>query len=115
MGARIGPEVIGEKRVGRRAEQKRRWDREAKHPCETAGCKNLVGFKSTRCQDCRTAAEHKARDLRFGEIQRRWLLGESLREIAGALNSTVGSVEKSIFMMRRCGWHVPYRHNYPHG
>jgi hypothetical protein len=107
---RIDPDhLVGEKRVGRRAKQKRRWDRDAYHPC-SGNCGNLVGHNRTRCRDCWAAAEREQRDARRREIKRRWEAGESLRETAAALDSTPKGIGIAISQMRKDGWDVPYRH-----
>jgi hypothetical protein len=104
---------MSEHRVGRRAEQKRRWDEAARHPCSTPDCPTLVAYNRTRCMDCRVAAEHEQRDARRREIKQRWDLGETVREIATALLITVGATNRAIHDMRRDGWDVSFRHKYP--
>lgn len=106
---------IGEKRVGRRGEQKRRWDRGNRRPCSTVGCENTVWAtaRGTQCRDCERAARRERRNVRWLEIQRRWLLGESEREIAVALGTSKSAIGRTVNAMRSDGWDVPYRHNYP--
>lgn len=118
MGAKLGRPSIdgsprGEKRVGVRAEQKRRWDEEARHPCATVGCEKTVAYNRTRCMACRAAADRERRDERRREIQRRWQRGESLKGIARALGTSANSIQAAIYGMRRDDWDVPYRHTYP--
>jgi biotin operon repressor len=111
---RIDPDrLVGEKRVGRRGEQKRRWDKENRQPCSD-GCGKFVWHGATRCLDCRIAADHEKSIARRREIQRRWSSGETRKEIATALGSTKNAIGTAISSMRQEGWDVPYRHaGYP--
>jgi hypothetical protein len=111
---RIDPNaLVGEKRVGRHGEQKRRWDADNRHPCSEDGCENLVEHRRTRCRSCYVADQHESRDVRRREIQRLWHDGETLREIAVALDTTVNSLGATMCGMRADGWDVPYRPGYP--
>src|ERR1035441_5884475 len=111
---RIDPNaLVGEKRVGRRGEQKRRWEADNRHPCSGDGCENLVAHHRARCWSCYFADEHEGRDVRRREIQRLWHDGETVREIAVALDSTPRSIQVALHGMRADGWDVPYRPGYP--
>lgn len=94
-------------RVDQRGEQKRRADANLKHPCESCG--TLCSRRARVCRLCEQAARRAAMDERRREIQRRWLAGESLRQIGATLDSTPGSIATDLVRMRRAGWNVPQR------
>lgn len=80
--------VSPEARVGRRAHQKRRWDRENYVP---------------------STARRDSRDARYRRIQDLWAGGYLLTEIADELETTKGTVADAMQRMRREGWDLPYR------
>jgi predicted transcriptional regulator len=92
----------------RRRQQKREWEREHyRGECEVCGAR--TGKRScTRCPKHSLARE--AHRQRREEIQRRWLAGESLNEIAAALGTTKNSAQVTVHRMRREGWDMPYRY-----
>lgn len=94
-------QIVGpESRVGKRAEQKRRWDREHLHdPCPECGgpkCRH-----NARCINC--AEDHRAR--RRALIERMWAEGATIREIREA----IGSPGWSAGVHRSRGWNLPHR------
>ena len=93
-----------EQRVGARAEQKRRWDRDNRPVCATPGCTNRIARHSHRCMEC-----HVREVVR--RIQALWEDGVSTREIARQLNTTEGTISVDIQRMRRRGWNLPMRHH----
>lgn len=103
--------VLGEARVGRRAEQKRRWDRENLNTCT---CGNSCSLKSDRCRKCCDEQMRCQSDARRVAIQCLWLAGYTLNEIAAEMGSTKNSIGSEMVHMRQTGWELPYRNNgYP--
>lgn len=83
-GSSVNPEV----RSGRRAEQKRRWDRANYVP-------------STVKADAKLA--------RYRRIEELWATGATRQEIADDLGTTSNSLSVSIYRMREEGWDLPKR------
>lgn len=96
-----------DRRVGARAEQKRRWDREQRHPCSECG--EPAWGVTGRCQGCHRRHLGQQRTNRRTEIQRLWAEGRKLREIAAAMDSTQGAIGVEITKMRADGWDLPHR------
>ncbi len=100
-------ERTGSERTAHRREQKRRWDLENRRRC---ACGRLTGDSQTdTCVDCYRAAARAERDKRRSEIARLWARGDSLKEIATALDSSVNSIGVTIVHMRQDGWSLRYR------
>jgi DNA-binding CsgD family transcriptional regulator len=100
-------ECARDRRIGARAEQKRRWDRENKPPCPQCGEPMARGYE--RCARCRREADAAAVDERRREILRRWLAGESHRQIAAALGTSAPTIQVELVRMRQDGWDAPRR------
>lgn len=97
-----------EQRVGARAEQKRRWDRENVLTCPCGN--SSMARQSAMCQSCERAERRRERDERYREIQRRWKAGESMTAISEALGFARGTLAYHLSTMRDEGWDVPLRH-----
>lgn len=98
--------MSGERRVGKRAEQKRRWDLENRRVC---ACGELAWHE--RCDKCRKADVRRERDLRFRAIELAWNDGLSMKEIAALLGTSVNSLSVSFAAMRKEDrWNVPHRY-----
>jgi Homeodomain-like domain len=96
----------GERRIGVRADQKRRWDLE--HPARcTCGAECTRGYD--RCLACYRAAERARRDQRRAVIAKRWTQGATTLEIAEELHTTAATVHTEIQHMRREGIDLPLR------
>jgi ribosomal protein S14 len=96
------------RRVGKRREQKDAWEEAQRHPCAECG-RPGVWRKHKLCADCYRRELREATDARRAEIQRRWLAGETHRQIALALGSTAPSIQVELVRMRQLGWDVPRR------
>src|SRR5213596_2235281 len=97
-----------DRRIGKRGEQKRRWDNENLHS-RLCPCGARIWNKAERCRPCTDKAKREARDVRYREIESRWLAGESLRQIGAAVGMHSKTVGFHITTMRQEGWNVPYR------
>src|SRR3954447_12228661 len=95
-----------ERRVGTRAEQKRRWDRENRRLC---GCGALMSRHAAVCRSCEEAIRRAGRDQRRARIAQLWNEGASLVEIAEALATTRSTIGVEMQRMRRAGIDLPYR------
>jgi hypothetical protein len=95
-----------EQRVGKRAEQKRRWDRE-KNRGECAICGAVTWQRKTRCG--RHDVQHDRAWLRKREIIRRYEAGEPLRDIAVAIGTTRDALSTDLDRIRKSGYPLPYR------
>lgn len=99
--------VLGEQRVGKRAEQKRRWDRENNRgECEVCG--EVTWKHRKRCRE--HSLQREAALARRNEIIRRYEVGEPLRDIADAIGTTVESLAVDLNRIRKSGYPLPYRH-----
>jgi hypothetical protein len=98
------------RRVGRRGEAKRRWDREKKVSCPT-GCGNMMNRRSTLCVSCARAAAAARRHERSVRICQMWSEGMTLRAIADALGWTVNQLGSEMHRMRAAGYDLPLRPN----
>lgn len=92
---------LGELRYGRRAEQKRRADLAAKHPCEDCG--QLVWRNARVCVACHNARCAAHTGPRRREIEQRWLSGESTTQIGAAIDLTAAQVAREMQLMRATG------------
>jgi hypothetical protein len=102
---------MSERRVGKRGEQKRRWDLENRRPC--VDCGGLVYRPHARCARCRDIARRTQREQRRIRIAALWNDGATLRGIAEALDSTPPSIGVEMAAMRKAGWALPYRRTGP--
>jgi hypothetical protein len=101
-----------EQRVGKRAEQKRRWDRENNRG-ECGICGAVTWNRKTRCG--KHDVQHE-RAWRFRKaIQDRYLAGMPVAQIAAELGKGQTHVEVEMVRMRRDGWDLPYRYNVKNG
>jgi hypothetical protein len=88
-------------------------------PCVDCGARTSYGAESRhvpepRCGRCgheeQKLRKREVRDARRREIERRWLAGESLLQIAAALDTTLNSIAVTLAEMRaEGGYNVPYR------
>lgn len=98
--------VSAEMRTGRRAEQKRRWDRENLATCS---CGRRMSRRASFCQRCQREADAERVREKRSYIRSYWAMGMTMREIAAGLDTTPKTVAMEIQRMRRLGWDVPYR------
>lgn len=98
--------MSAETRVGKRAEQKRRWDRDNRDHC---ACGAIKWRKHERCRSCEDERRVGLALERRREVQRRWLEGQTLIEIASAMDTTVNALATLMVHMRQAGWDLPYR------
>jgi hypothetical protein len=98
--------ISPEARVGRRGEQKRRWDEAARHRC---ACGALIWAKDDRCRTCYDAERRAARDLRRAMIADLWGRGATRRTIAAAIGTTPGTIGVEVIRMRHDGWDLAKR------
>jgi hypothetical protein len=98
--------ISPEARVGRRGEQKRRWDEAARHRC---ACGALIWAKDDRCRTCYDAERRAARDLRRAMIADLWGRGATRRTIADAIGTTPGTIGVEVIRMRHDGWDLAKR------
>jgi hypothetical protein len=97
-----------EQRVGKRGEQKRRWDRENNRgECEICGA--ATWKLANRCG--RHDVQHDRAWRRKREIVQRYKAGESLRQIGEAVGSTANAVQADISRWRSAGDDIPYRYS----
>lgn len=90
-----------------RKEQKRAWERSERAKGRCADCNGVTSrYDRHRCLPCEFERRQENRHV----VQRMWLGGRSLIEIAEALNTTVPSVGVCISKMRQQGWDMPYRY-----
>lgn len=93
----------GNRRVGARAEVKRRWDREHRPLCE---CGQPMGRGAERCCDCQRADKAAYRRL----VEDMWAEGMTARQIAGALGWKCANPNQYIVVLRnRQGYNLPHR------
>lgn len=99
---------MNERRIGKRGEQKRRWEVANRGQC---ACGSRCARGLSRCQVCTRRAKREARDQRWREIQRLWGEGLTLEELARATGySSVASMGATMKRMREDGWELPYRY-----
>ena len=96
---------MSEVRLGRRAEQKRRWDNENGRDRCACGAMSW----GTRCRRCADRERREGRLAKRREIQRRWLAGEPVAAIAAALRTSPGAIGVEMARMRAEGWELPHR------
>ncbi|MDE2103219.1 MAG: helix-turn-helix domain-containing protein [Patescibacteria group bacterium] len=89
----------GERRIGKRAEQKRRWDHENRHVC---GCGRPMKRGASMCVTCR---EEYTRE-RHAEIVAMRAEGMRNAEIAAELGTTMYAVATIICRLRKRGIEV---------
>ena len=90
-----------EARVGKRAEQKRKWDSEHRYkPCPRCGAPR--SRDKQMCLRCRTAERRRLQPL----IERLWAEGQTIREIRAATG--VSAFTPGPY--RKDGWNLPYRY-----
>lgn len=98
----------GEKRVGRRAEQKRRWDRENRRRC--VDCGGLTGGRThARCRPCHDQLLAHQAALSIDAFRDLWNEGVLMRAIAERLGTTLNSVRWQSGELRRLGI-IDYRY-----
>jgi transposase len=97
----------------KRGPAKRAWENEHdRGTCATCGEPTVASAsrKNVRlCRDCWTEAEHREQTLRRERIAALWCEGQTLTEIAAALDSTPASIGVTLAHMREDGWDLPYR------
>lgn len=102
--------ATSEQRVGDRAEQKRRWDRENRHMCidcgAKTGCHTAPSHAEKRCWDCEQIRRRQGRV----EIARLYNEGLSIRVIAERVGTTVNSVGTNLTRARKDGL-IGYRYS----
>lgn len=105
---------MSEQRVGKRAEQKRRWDDENRAVC--VDCGGLCGAhrKPVRGQQRCDSCARKKRRWKRDEAARLYNEGLAIREIAERLNTTTGSAGVILTHARREGL-IGYRYNVKDG
>jgi hypothetical protein len=99
---------VSERRIGVRAEQKRRWDSDNKRPCPECGDRSIWRNRD-RCRVCWLDAKRARRDELRSRIAEMWTDGVSVRDIAERLDATVGAINVELTRMRADGWDVPPR------
>jgi hypothetical protein len=97
--------AVGEKRIGRRGDQKRRWDRDNRERCR---CGEPM-WQADRCRECFERERDDATFARRQTIAGLFNDGASLKAIAEFMDSTVASIGVELVRMRRDGWNVPPR------
>ena len=102
-----------ERRVDKRAAQKRAWDEAHRLPCEICGVLTAkhaaeVGDRIVRCSQ--HSAQREAGRARRARIEKLWNEGLSMAEIAEEIGSTKGSINVEIVRMRGMGYDLPYRY-----
>lgn len=101
--------MTGDRRVGARAEQKRRWDREHTHvPCPACGAP--MTRNSTVCKGCWTGPRAEARERRWARIESLWAAGLSMTRIAEDMGYSRGHLGGEMATMRAAGRNVPHRY-----
>lgn len=98
--------VSPERRIGRRADQKRRWDRENGGTC---ACGARRKWNARQCKSCRNRDKREGRERRRRAIAEMWERGASCRQIAAAMDSTPGSINVEVQRMRADGWDLAFR------
>jgi hypothetical protein len=95
-----------EQRVGKRAEQKRRWDREnTARLYDQCSCGAQKLKRSEACQAC---SERQAASVRQGIVEM-WAAGMTWGEIGRELGWTKNHLSAEIGRMRRMGYDLPHR------
>jgi hypothetical protein len=97
-----------EQRVGKRAEQKRRWDRENRRACVVCGA--LV-WQSERCVPCEHQFRAEKHEALLRNIEEMWNAGRSMKAIAGSLGrrASSSSIGQEIVELRKAG-RIGYRY-----
>lgn len=96
-----------EQRVGKRSEQKRRWDRENSHrKYDKCGCGARKTKKSDLCAGC-VRARVEGHRRRIVEL---WACGYLMREIAVDLGWGFDHLKAEFGRMRRYGYDLPHRY-----
>ena len=82
-------EISPERRVGRRGEQKRRWDRENRARCR---CGGPVTRGAGLCRICENIERAQLKARKWNEIRDLWLAGLTLVEIGERLGKAWAGV-----------------------
>lgn len=107
--------ATSERRIGKRAEQKRRDDHKRYGRNDTCVCGQPKMTRSEFCPGCRREILAEQHRERCSYIHSCWHAGMTLAEIANGLESTANSIGTEMAHMRRDGWDLPKRGNNPRG
>ena len=95
---------MSERRIGKRAEQKRRWDRENRSRCK---CGAFMSRGRDRCLDCYQQERAESQFARWDRIAALSNEGKSLAEIAVELETKAISISHDMTLARKARWDMP--------
>lgn len=99
---------MSERRIGRRGEQKRRWDREHANDGVCSQCSGNMsrGHNGGTCRRCTS----EGREHNLIALEAMWADGLSLREIGAHFGWTLNHVSAEMGRARREGRDLPHRY-----